>query len=47
MNEFPQTLPNSYTYLHADGTSFFYQHKHVTEIENFKQGICECVRMVF
>ena len=34
LNDTPQTLSNSYTYLYADGTSIFCQHKDVTEIEN-------------
>ena len=32
INDISQALPN--TYLHADDTSIFYQHKDVTKIEN-------------
>ena len=34
INDIPQTLSNIHTYLYADHTSIFCQHKDVTEIEN-------------
>ena len=33
-NFFPHALPNSHTYLYADNTSIFYQHKNIAKIEN-------------
>ena len=44
-NSISQALSNSYTYLYADDTSVFHQHKHVTEIENILNekfaNVCE------
>ena len=34
INDIPQALPNTHTYLYVDDTSVFCQHKDVTEIEN-------------
>ena len=34
INDIPEALPNTHTYLYADDTSIFCQHKDVTEIEN-------------
>ena len=34
INDIPQALSNTHTYLYADATSIFCQHKDVTEIEN-------------
>ena len=34
INDTPQALSISHTYLYADGTSFLYQHKDIAEIEN-------------
>ena len=34
INDTPQALSISHTYLYGDGTSFLYQHKDITEIEN-------------
>ena len=34
MNDIPQALSNTDTYLHVDDTSIFCQHKDVTEIKN-------------
>ena len=33
INDTPQALSNTYTYLYADNTSIFCQHKHPTKIE--------------
>ena len=33
-NFFPHAMSNSHTYLYADNTSIFYQHKNITKIEN-------------
>ena len=42
INDIPQALANSRTYLHADDTSIFYQHKR--RYGNRKR-MCACVRM--
>ena len=34
INDIPQALSNTHTYLYADDTSIFCQHKDVTKIEN-------------
>ena len=34
INDIPQALSDSHTYLYANNTSIFYQHKDVAEIEN-------------
>ena len=34
INDIPQALSDSHTYLYANDTNIFYQHKDVTEIEN-------------
>ena len=34
INDIPQALSNTHTYLYADDTSIFCQHENVTEIEN-------------
>ena len=34
INDIPQALPDSDTYLYADDTSIFYQYKDIAEIEN-------------
>ena len=34
INDIPEALSNTHTYLYADDTSIFCQHKDVTEIEN-------------
>ena len=47
INDNPQALSNSHTYLYADDTSISYPHKDFRNRKYFKQGICECVRMVY
>ena len=34
INDIPQALPDSDTYLYVDDTSIFYQYKDIAEIEN-------------
>ena len=34
INDIPQALSGSHTYLYVDDTSIFYQHKYVVEIKN-------------
>ena len=34
INDIPQALSNTHTYLYADNTYIFHQHKDVTELEN-------------
>ena len=34
INDIPKTLSKSVIYLYTDGTTSFYQHKNVTEIQN-------------
>ena len=34
VNDLPQALSNTHTYLYADGTSIFCQHKDIMEIED-------------
>ena len=44
INDIPQTLSDSHTYLTADDTSIFYQHKHLAEIESVlnKESVNVC-----
>ena len=50
INDIPQALSNSHTYLCADDNSIFYQHKDVMEIENVLNqefgNVCKYMRMV-
>ena len=39
INDTPQALSNTHTYLYADDTSIFCQHKYVTEIENISNKV--------
>ena len=45
-NDIPQALSNTHTYLYANDTSIFCQHKDVTEIENVLNkefaNVCDC-----
>ena len=45
INDIPQTLSDSLTYLYVEDTSIFYQHKSVAEIKSFLHkdfaNVCE------